>query len=113
ERLLRPPGRALEARLYRPPRGLDRVDPQPRPAPAERDAAEGIAPCAALERADRVPPVPLRPDRRLGARSPGRRRRERRALGGPAAQRPPALRGKPEERGADQRPRPQRAHVEQ
>ena len=36
--------------------------------PAERDAAEGIAPRADVERADRVPAVPLRPGRRLGAR---------------------------------------------
>ena len=58
-----------------PPAG--RLDPQPRHAPAERDAAEGVAPRADVERADRVPPVPLRPRRRLGARP----RRRRSALG--------------------------------
>ena len=62
------PGRALEARLHRAPGRLDGVDPEPRHAPAERDAAEGVAPRADVERADRVPPVPLRPRRRLGAR---------------------------------------------
>ena len=68
ERLLRPPRRPLEEGLHRPPGRLDRLDPQPRHAPAERDAAQGVAPGAAVERADRVPAVPLRPGRRLGAR---------------------------------------------
>ena len=77
ERLLRPPGGALEARLHRAPGRLDGLDPEPRHAPAERDAAEGIAPRADVERADRVPPVPLRPRRRLGARRAPRSRPRR------------------------------------
>jgi hypothetical protein len=68
ERFLPAPGSALEARLHRAPRRLDGVDPEPRHEAAERDAPEGIAPRADVERADRVPPVPLRPRRRLGAR---------------------------------------------
>ena len=51
------------------PGRLDGLDPEPRHAPAERDATEGITPRADVERPDRVPPVPLRPRRRLGARA--------------------------------------------
>ncbi len=68
ERLLPATGGALETRLYRASGGLDRLDPEPRHAPSERDAAEGVASRADVERADRVPAVPLRPRRRIGAR---------------------------------------------
>ena len=67
ERFLRPPRRALEARLHRAPGGMDGLDPEPRPEAARCDAAEGIAPRSDVERADRVPPVPLRSGRRIGA----------------------------------------------
>jgi putative N6-adenine-specific DNA methylase len=53
----------LEAPLQR----LVGLDPEPGHEAARRDAAEGKPACAALERADRVPPVPFRHGRRLGA----------------------------------------------
>ena len=87
-------------------RRLDGVDPEPRHEAAERDAPEGIAPRADVERADRVPPVPLRPRRRLGARRRPRARPARvRSVGAPT-------RREPRQRDRGQQHRHDRAEVE-
>ena len=62
-----PPGHSLETRLHPAPRRLDGLRAEPRHETAECDAAEGVAPGADVERADRMPLVPLRPGGRFGA----------------------------------------------
>ncbi|MCK7491087.1 MAG: hypothetical protein MZW92_04455 [Comamonadaceae bacterium] len=60
-RVLRRAGHALEAPLRR----LDRLGAEPGDEAAVADAAEGEPARADVERADRVPAVPLRPGRRV------------------------------------------------
>ena len=53
--IFQPTGQPLEEKLQR----LERLDAHPRPEAARQNALQRIAPHAAVERPDRMPPVPL------------------------------------------------------